>query len=38
MAKTLRTKADYTIKTGSGASGSNQIILIPKQQESREIL
>ena len=30
MAKTLRTKADYTIKTGSGASGSNQVIFDSK--------
>ena len=30
MAKTLRTKADYTIKTGSGASGTNQVILDSK--------
>ncbi len=27
MGKVLRTNADYTIKTGSGASGSNQVIL-----------
>ena len=27
MGKVLRTNADYTIKTGSGAGGSNQVIL-----------
>lgn len=30
MAKTLRTSGDYTIKTGSGAAGSNVIDLDSK--------
>ena len=30
MAKTLRTSGDYTIKTGTGASGSNSVILDSK--------
>ena len=30
MAKTLRTKEDYTIKTGTGSSGSNSVILDTK--------
>ena len=30
MAKTLRTSGDYTIKTGSGAGGSNSVILDSK--------
>ncbi len=30
MAKTLRTQADYTIKTGTGSGGSNSVILDTK--------
>ena len=30
MAKTLRTSGDYTIKTGTGASGSNSVIFDSK--------
>ena len=30
MAKQLRTSGDYTIKTGTGASGSNQVVLDSK--------
>mgnify|MGYP003318826339 CR=1 FL=1 len=30
MAKTLRTSGDYTIKTGTGASGSNTVYLDTK--------
>ncbi len=30
MAKTLRTSGDYTIKTGTGASGSNSVFLDSK--------
>ena len=30
MAKTLRTSGNYTIKTGTGASGSNSVFLDTK--------
>jgi len=30
MAKTLKTSGDYTIKTGSGAGGSNSVIFDAK--------
>ena len=30
MAKTLRTSGDYTIKTGTGASGTNNVVIDSK--------
>tara|TARA_S200000501_G_C20831218_1_gene747352 strand:- start:716 stop:1567 length:852 start_codon:yes stop_codon:yes gene_type:complete len=35
MAKTLRTSGDYTIKTGTGASGSNAVVLDSKTTRVR---
>ena len=33
MAKHLRTSGDYTVKTGTGASGSNSVIFDSKETE-----